>query len=102
MARGWLVLTAFLGLAAAGSCTSYHDYCEEKSNCEVGNDEDVEACEVEREHSADRASLYGCSEYYDAYQECLELESVCINSVYTLEATDCNDQGQDLGSCMSD
>ena len=51
---------------------------------------------------ADRASLYGCSDYFDNLSVCLEEESECeSNDIFTAEDR-CSDEQREYGSCMSD
>jgi hypothetical protein len=100
----WSFLVA-LSVGLAGSCNSYGDYCTEKMDCEGGNDADIEACIEGREGAADLASLYGCSDEFDAAEECELAESDCTNEVYTTVDSggdNCEDEHQDLGDCMGD
>ncbi len=89
-------------LSLAGACDSFDDYCQALMDCADGNEADVERCVVQAEAEADRASLYGCSEYFDNYRVCLEEESECVNNdVFTPEDR-CRDEEREFGSCMSD
>jgi hypothetical protein len=95
------VLVAF-AMSSAGACDSYGDYCEALMDCVDGNDADIDACIVQNEAAADRASLYGCDEWFDNLQVCLEEESECVsNDIYTPENR-CNDEAREFSSCMSD
>jgi len=96
----YVLALGFWGLLALGSCRSFNDYCTEKMDCEGGNDQDIDRCEVDREEEADLADEIGCSDWYDTYSECIESESSCTNDNYGLGAGDCDDESRDLASCV--
>lgn len=91
----WLGAVSF----AAGSCQSYSDYCTEKMDCEGGNDADIQACEVDMAAKADEASLYGCSEWWGVYFECLAQNADCDHDNYGLAGDDCEEESADYHSC---
>jgi hypothetical protein len=96
-----LFLGTFVLVFAMGSCKGFKGYCQDKMDCVNGNDADVDACVVQAESEQDRASLYGCSKWFNALRDCVETESDCDNDVYTYKDY-CQDEERDYGSCMSD
>lgn len=98
---GLVVCLSAAGLSAE-ACISFDTYCEEKNDCEDGNDADIDACVVASEAEADRASLYGCTEWFEIFAECREADSRCTNDVYGLFDNDCDDEAREYGSCMGD
>ncbi len=95
-----------LGLTAAAlsaeACQSFDTYCEELADCEDGNDADIDACIIRQETEADRASLYGCTEWFDLFVECAESNAKCRNDRYGLVDDDCEDEQREYSSCMGD
>jgi hypothetical protein len=90
-----------VGLTAEG-CGSFQTICEEAIDCENGNDADVDACVVTLDAEEERASLYGCTEWYDLYAECREKDSQCQMNRFGLFNNDCDDEARDFSSCMGD
>jgi hypothetical protein len=100
---GRALFAAVFGLAfMMGSCRSFTAYCEEATDCAEGNDADKDACVVTAETEQDRASLYGCSKWFNAYADCLQSNADCENGYYGISGNDCEDEARDYGSCMSD
>jgi hypothetical protein len=93
---------ALLLVPLATSCQSFADYCAEQNDCHDGNDRDLEHCEDSQSVESDRASLYGCSDEFDALFECTEAEAECENDNYGVFDDSCEDEQRDYGSCMSD
>lgn len=89
-------------LSSTGACDSFTDYCEALMDCLDGNEADVDRCVVEVDAQADRASLYGCSDYFDTLQVCLEEESECESNDFFTAGDRCSDEAREFGSCMSD
>ena len=100
MRCAFLVLLA--AVLSASGCDDFSAYCEEYVDCIDGNDADVEACEINTGAAADRASLYGCSDYFDSYQACLQEESKCEGSDNFTTEGRCDDESNEYSSCMSD
>lgn len=98
----WLSRGAFFAalFVAIPGCDPYGAYCDEKMDCEDGNEMDVESCVVDLEEEEERASLWDCDEYFDIYFECLELESECESDHYIVDGNNCNSEAEDLDSCM--
>jgi len=92
-----------LAFAAAG-CESFSDYCEAKMDCLGGNEADVEDCEIDLEYDSDKASVWGCDEYFETMVECLEERSQCDSEIdppaYTSD--DCEAELSDNASCLND
>jgi hypothetical protein len=95
----YLLGVMLAGMQSVGACQSYGDFCTELMDCEGGNDADIERCEVDREEEADLASEIGCSEWYDAYFECLEAQASCTNDRYAPPQNECNEEATDLQTC---
>jgi hypothetical protein len=95
------VAGALLLMPLAASCESFNQHCTDQADCDGGNEQDIEACEVSNEAESDRASLYGCSEFFDLRQECIESNADCENDVYGLEGDDCQEELLDYENCMS-
>ncbi len=86
--------------AVLPACDRFGTYCEEMMDCEGGNDADVEACVAQAEETEEHASLWDCDEWFDAYFECVEVESDCDNDRYNVDGDNCDDESQDYSSCM--
>ncbi|MEM1034344.1 MAG: hypothetical protein AAGN82_28670 [Myxococcota bacterium] len=98
----WLGVTVLLaGSVGCLGGRNFGDFCEERVDCQDGNDADREACEVENGAEEERASLFGCAAEFDLFAACAEEESSCENDVYTFE-DDCEDEARDYSNCMSD
>lgn len=92
---GAALLCAFGGVG----CSPYGTYCADKMDCEGGNDNDIEACEIQMSADADTADVWDCGDDWDFYLECLEAESHCDNDNWTTD-TDCDDERHDLNVCI--
>lgn len=95
-------LILVLTLLSAQACLSFDTYCQEKTDCEDGNEEDKEACIVREEAGAERADLYGCTDELEAFVECREKDSSCENNQFVLLNNDCNDENREYASCIGD
>ena len=75
----WIAALACLGLGAMGAtgCARFAGYCTDAMDCERGNDNDYDACEIALKADADRADNWGCSDEFDALFDCEENESYC-------------------------
>lgn len=99
---------ALLGLmlAAPLGCGGFGEYCQEFAKCYSANpDEDVAACEADLSNEADRASLFGCSDYFDERQQCWDSRSRCVANGVVVQYTpgdDCHDEDELYQQCMSD
>ena len=98
---GLLLGLVYLGVVAQ-SCLSFDAYCDEVVDCEDGNEADMEACVVANEAAEDRASLYGCTDEFEIFFECLEAEAKCEDDRYTLTGNDCDDESREYQSCLGD
>lgn len=94
---GALVLT----LAAVG-CNRFGDFCAAATDCEDGNEADADACRIQVEAEQDRASLYGCDQWFDEYWQCYEDRATCRNGNYGLDVDDCANEDERYSSCMSE
>lgn len=92
-----LLLATAVALAAAG-CASFGSYCEDAAACEGGNEADQEACTLRLERDEDRATARACEEDFDAYFECLEDSSECVDGVY--DGSACAEEGETIGECF--
>ena len=72
--RSAVVLGA-LGLAGCGSRHSQH--CQDRMDCENGNEKDVQACEIDEDAADDIANLEGCDKQRDEYVDCRVEEARC-------------------------
>jgi len=97
LSRG--ALFAALVVVAPG-CNPYGAYCEERMDCEDGNEMDVDACVAEIEEAEEHASLWDCDEYFDLLFECMEAESDCDNDRYGVDGDNCESEAEDYSSCM--
>jgi hypothetical protein len=90
-------------LLGAGSmgCGFYAAYCDEKMNCEGGNDNDTEACIIELDAEEERAENWGCEDIWLELFECREDRSVCDhpNRNYTTHDL-CRFESDRYGDCM--
>jgi hypothetical protein len=46
--------------------------------------------------------LYGCSDYFESYQTCLEEESKCEAGNFYTPSNRCEKEQREFNSCMSD
>lgn len=107
--RAWVMFGIWVGMISLGSgaCRSFNDYCTDRIDCLRGNDADIEACEVDLKRAEDIASNHGCSEWFNALQDCLEEEESCrtVNDVKVWgvkdPSRDCFEEQQDYNGCMS-
>ncbi len=97
----WPILL-MAGLSSAQACLSFDTYCQEKVDCQDGNEKDVEACVVAEEAGADIADLYGCTDELELFAECREKDATCVSDQYILENNDCNDERDEYSSCLGD
>jgi hypothetical protein len=96
-------LSVIWGLVLAlSSCESFTDYCEQAIDCSDGNELDVDACIATAEAESERASLYGCSEFFENYRTCLEEESKCEAGNFYTPSNRCEKEQREFNSCMSD
>jgi len=75
----WMACLAALGLGAMGTtgCARFGAYCTDAMDCERGNDNDIDACDVALTADADRADNWGCTEEFDELFDCMEAEAFC-------------------------
>jgi len=88
-------------ITATGCGRSFDAYCEEQVDCLDGNTEDTNACIRREEATEDEASLYGCSEEYNTYQDCVEDESDCENDNFFVPPNECEDEAREYGNCIN-
>jgi hypothetical protein len=111
--RAWALIGIWVGMISLGSgaCRSFNDYCTEAMDCVKGNDADIEACEAQAKAAEDIASNHGCSEWFDAFFECVEGAASCRGTgdakVYThINPTSgkdpCEEEAIDYAGCMND
>jgi hypothetical protein len=99
------VTNVLLGLGLVGlmsgltACNRFGDYCQAMMDCEGGNDKDVDACVANHKTAVDEYDLEGCSDWYDAYFDCLEQNSTCNNRQYGDTNDRCKSEHDDLGAC---
>lgn len=93
-------MLALMLVTATGCGRSFDVYCEEQVDCLDGNTEDTDACIRREEAEEERASLFGCSEEYDEYQDCVEKEATCENDNFFVPANECEDEGRAYGNCV--
>lgn len=86
----------------AEACLSFDTFCEERVDCEDGNEKDVEACIVSEEADLEVADLYGCTDEFELFAECREKDATCVNDNYILENNDCDDERIEYQSCIGD
>lgn len=72
-----LLVGLFVAGASAGCHSTYKDYCEQKQQCEGGNDKDIDACIEEWRAQEDIASAYDCTDAYDKYADCFKVKGSC-------------------------
>ena len=103
MLRWPMALCGALLLAlGVGGCSRFGDICQAATDCANGNDRDLDACIVDAEAAADRADLFGCTEWFNEYRDCIESRSRCQNNVYGLAVDDCQNEHERYSSCMSE
>lgn len=90
-----------IALGAIGCGSSSSDYCTAKIDCEGGNDQDIEACEIARDADEDIASVYGCEPEWDDYFACWEDRGYCDRNPdrYTHRG-DCDRESERLNDCI--
>ena len=86
---------------ALASCESFTQFCEDWVDCIDGNEKDTDACVVSQEALSERASLYGCSEFFELHQECLEAESKCLNGNTFTAENRCEDEAREYSNCIN-
>jgi len=96
---GAIVLLAALGMLSA--CSRYATFCEDEMNCRGGNDMDIDACILDMNEAEDIADLYGCTDDWDTYFECLQAEAQCDDDNWTDDG-DCAKEGERYNKCISD
>lgn len=100
--KTWVLAPWVMAAALAGaSCTDYRAYCEEAVDCAEGNDLDIDACVESEEAKTSLADEYGCGEWRDALQECVDSNARCENKVFAIRAGDCDEEQLDYSGCMS-
>jgi len=72
-----LLMLPFIALAACGS--PHGSVCEHAAACGRGGDREREACIAEHDAEQEVGDIYGCSEHYDRYIDCLDEFGVCTN-----------------------
>jgi hypothetical protein len=93
-----LCATGLLVLCVPQGCVEYSSFCSNAVDCVGGNDKDKSACADGLEGEEDAAKDYGCSTQFDAWQTCLETNSVCVQRSYTTQA--CNAQNDAVEACI--
>ena len=103
----WFASLAFLGLSVMGvtGCARFGSYCTDAMDCEHGNDNDYNACEVQQKAEADRADNWGCTDEFDALFDCTEAESFCNGDRHWTTVNSngdrCEDESRHYDNCMS-
>jgi hypothetical protein len=95
----------FAMLVSAAGCGSgkIGDYCDKKTSCRGGNDEDKAACQDDLKAQEAVADDYKCSDAWDNYMDCKLNNSSCqpnpgARSSYT-SLTACSALSQALNAC---
>ena len=91
-----------LMITSAGACDNFGQFCEDFIDCIDGNEADVDACIEVQEAEEERASLYGCGEWFDNRQDCYNEEARCEGQDTFTAENRCRDEERDYNSCMSD
>jgi hypothetical protein len=94
----WVGAALLLASVGFGGCSPYSTYCVDAMDCEGGNDNDIDACEISLKAEADHADVWGCTDDWDRYWECIEAEAHCDNDNWTSD-DHCNNEGSDLNDC---
>ncbi len=92
-----LAAALLVGGASVGCHSTYKDYCEQKQQCEGGNDKDIDACIEEARAQEDVASAYDCTDAYDKYADCYKVKGACKNGKFDLSA--CSAEGTAYFTC---
>lgn len=80
----------------AGCGSKYKDFCTSATQCEGGNDMDIDACVANYEAESDKASAYDCADPYTKVADCYTSTGTCKSKSYTV---DCSDQLDVLYAC---
>lgn len=86
-------------LLALPACSKYSDFCEKQSDCEGGNDNDIDACVEASRGEEDVADAYDCSDEYDDLFECVDENASCKSGHFTA-GDDCDGKASALSKCI--
>src|SRR4051812_40507434 len=97
MLRKLITLTAALTLALSTGCgNQMHDICSASTQCEGGNDRDVNACVAIADGAEQVAMAYDCGDAYNKFVDCIETTSSCNTKHYT---NTCDQERNALAAC---
>jgi len=99
---GWKAAALAIAVAASVGilgCESFTTYCEDQNSCHDGNEQDLEACIVDKEHESEAASEFGCGDEFSTFQDCVEEKAECNNDVFGLDGDDCEDESREYSKC---
>jgi hypothetical protein len=100
---GWMgrlvcVAAAVAALSSSG-CGGYGTFCQERIDCEGGNEQDEEACVINREAAEEIADIEGCADDFATFFECVEEQSSCTEENQWTVDDKCADQEEKYNRC---
>lgn len=94
------LLTCVALASLAPGCSVASEWCEKACACSDCSDRDYDQCIITREAEEDRAGVYGCTDQYYAYHDCVMANNNCTLDIFSAELECTTDEYVDLVECI--